>query len=197
MATDVRRLTDVNDFGLVTREADDVAVCSGGGAYDRAALCKLVDDAVVYYQKQGQAAVGELFRKMGQYPPGLPNMPPGRIPEFYRAIAAMRFSQELGGRALTLREMLFVLESIGGERNREDDYYATRTLVKAVMNLPLSPQEQSFIAERGGALAASQQAAAKPGGLGPVVALTAGGAVVGGPPGAAVGLVVGLLSLRK
>lgn len=204
------RYGDVNDFGLVVRGSDDVTVCGQSGAYDRTNLCKLVDDAIVYYRMQGGDAINELFKKMGSFPPGLPNMPPGRIPEFYRIIAAMRFAQQLGQRPLTLRELLFVIETGGEDRGREDDFYRTRTLVKAVLGSPLNAAETAFMAPRQAALQAARQAAAggtppppptsakaSGGGAAAPLALAAGGFLVGGPVGAGVGLAVGLLATKK
>jgi hypothetical protein len=204
------RYADVNDFGLVVRGADDVTVCGQSGAYDRTNLCKLVDDAIVYYRMQGGDTINALFAKMGSFPPGLPNMPPGRIPEFYRIIAAMRFAQQLGGRALSLRELLFVVETGGEDRGREDDFYRTRTLVKAVLGAPLNAAETQFMLPRQAALIAARAAAsngqppappvtAKPagGGAAAPLALAAGGFLVGGPVGAGVGLAVGLLASKK
>jgi len=205
------RYADVNDYGLVVRGSDDVTVCGAAGAYDRSNLCKLVDDAVVYYRMQGGDAINALFTKMGSFPPGLPNMPPGRIPEFYRIIAAMRFAQQLGGRPLSLRELLFVVETGGEDRGREDDFYRTRTLVKAVLGAPLNQAEAAFMVPRQAALRAARQAAADGvappvpptvkaatgGGAAAPLALAAGGFLVGGPVGAGVGLAVGLLAAKK
>lgn len=197
--------TTQDDFGLIDRGPDDVAVCQQSGSFDRTRLCKLVDDAIVYYRVQGGDVVNALFQQMGNPPARLPGMPPGRIPEFYRILAAMRFSQQLGGRALTLREILFVIEANGDERDRDDDFYRTRTLVKAVMGLPLTEPETTFMKPRLAALQAAHEAAvnnqpppsAKPSsGAAPIV-LAAGGFAVGGPIGAGIGLAVGLLASKK
>lgn len=194
MASQSLILTGVDDFGLVQRGPDDVAVCAATGAFDRTRLCKLIDNAVVYYKTQGPDAITAVFRDMGNFPPGLPNMPPGRIPEFYRIIAAMRFAQEMGGRALTLKELLFVVEAGGGsERGREDDYYRTRTLVKAVLKIPLTPQEKAFIDTVQGGLAAVGGG----GTLAAAAVLGAGGFAVGGPVGAGIGFAIGLLTGKK
>lgn len=185
-------LTGNNDFGLVQRGADDVAVCSESGAFNRAEMCKLVDDAIVYYQMRGPDAMNALFAKMGSPPASLPNMPPGRLVEFYRIIAAIRFAQQIGGRALTLKELLFVVEAGAEDRGREDDFYRTRTLVKAVLKAPLSPEEQAFIATVQTGLSRAQG-----GGFAVALAAGTGGFFVGGPVGAAVGFVVGLVAGGK
>lgn len=185
-------LTGTDDFGLVQRGSDDVAVCSASGAFNRAEMCKMVDDAIVFYRMQGPEAMNALFTKMGNPPSSLPNMPPGRLVEFYRIIAAMRFAQQLGSRALTLKELLFVVEAGAGDRGREDDFYRTRTLVKAVLKAPLTPEEQAFVQTVQVGLSRAQG-----GGLGAAVALGTGGFVVGGPVGAGVGFVLGLLTGGK
>lgn len=185
-------LSGADDYGLVQRGSDDVAVCAASGAYNRSETCKLIDDAVVYVKQQGPQAVDALFQKMGNPPAGLPNMPPGRIPDFYRVLATMRFAQNMGGRALTLKELLFVIEAGGGDRDREDDFYRTRTLVKAVLKLPLTPEEQAFMETVRAALEKAQGG----GGIALPLALAAGGFAVGGPVGAAAGLVIGIVAGR-
>jgi len=212
-----RRYTGVDDFGLIQR-GDDVALCASGGAFNRGALCKVIDDAVLYYKMQGPEAMDALVKRMGQPPSNLPGQKPGRIIDFYRVVAAIRFAQRFGGRALTLAEMMFVIESSNQEDDRWDDFSNVAALTKAALGVQLTAQEEAAVAPyrvalraaktgqydktpavttSGGGGGGGKKPAAPAGAAVAPLALAAGGFLVGGPIGAGVGLAVGLAAGRK
>ena len=220
MAIPYIRLEKADDFGVISR-GDDVALCdpSAAGPLRRDVTCKVIDDAIVYSQLLSQGQQAELLADIARAPPGFGNIPAGKVPLFYRVILANSLFKSTAGRAPTLEELLFVLEAVEAQlRDRDDDFYTTSLLVKAVTGNPLAPQEQAYVntvsvaldrVKRGQAPAPPRPPEPPPhGGLPPVTAkpssgiglaltLGVGGTLVGGPPGGVVGFLVGLLAGGK
>lgn len=199
MAVPYITLTTADDFGIVSRGPNDVAICApaAAGAFQRDELCRIVDDAVVYMRSLGKEGVDAVFTKLASPPPLFDNppMPSGRIPVFYRVVVATREFQRYAQRPITLPELLFILEAVEVPRNRDDDFWTTSTLAKALSGNVLSPEEKAFF----DGVKVNAPAKTAPSGSPFAAALTlgVGGAVVAGPPGGIVGFILGLVAGKK
>ena len=204
MAIPYIRLEKADDFGVISR-GNDVALCdpSAAGPLRRDVTCKVIDDAIVYSQLLSQGEQAELLADIARVPPGFKDIPAGKVPLFYRVILANSLFRSTAGRAPTLEELLFVLEAVEAQlRDRDDDFYTTSLLVKAVTGNPLAPQEEAYVNTVSTALDRVKRGEGSPGtaassGIGLALTLGVGGTLVGGPPGGVVGFVVGLLAGRK
>jgi hypothetical protein len=223
---EVRRYISSNDFGVITRGPDDEAVCRAGGAFQHVEKCKIIDDVVIYLGSgmvSGQS-IDRIDQMAAASPINFDQAPPGRLPEFYRALVAIRLYNKYAGSPPTLNQVLIVLDITNDTRDRNDDYANIDTAVRAVLGYPLTATEQAWAADRLRAINAAgvdvsdvkkspitnvgtdekppridppPKTAAGGAGVGAALALSVGGFVVGGPVGAGVGFIVGLLAGKK
>lgn len=153
-----RVLTGVDDFGVIQRGPDDVDVCAGGAAFSHAEKCRVIDDAIVYLRNTSSTELQTLMDRAstgaGNY---LPNTPPGRLPDFYRAIIGSRLFYQKTLQPPTLRQLLGVMDMCEDTRNRDDDFAMLETATRAILGYKLTPAEQSWADERQQAIAAAMQ----------------------------------------
>jgi hypothetical protein len=161
--------TQPDDFGFLIRGADDAAVCSG-----RPSTCAVIDDAVVYAKMVGVDGLATLVQKLAEPFPGTAGTarlaPQGKLPPLFRALIAIQQAPGLKGGPLTLKELAFIIEANNDNRDREDDYYLTLLLMRALFAPnTLTAAERLWVASRQQALGA----ATKGGGAGIAVAAAA------------------------
>jgi hypothetical protein len=222
---EVKRYISSDDFGVITRGVDDTTLCRAGGAFQHAEKCKIIDDAVIYLGSGmvSGTSIDRIDQMAASSPINFDQAPPGRLPEFYRAVVALRLYNKYAGTPPTLKQVLIILDITNDTRGRDDDYANLDTAVRAVLGYPLTVTEQAWAADRLRAINAAgidvgdlpknpiggdtgdkknktppaAPAAAGGSGIGAALALSVGGFVVGGPVGAGVGFVVGLLTGKK
>jgi hypothetical protein len=200
MAGEIRKLKFGDDFGILERGSNDVELCASGSALKHDEKCKIIDDAVVYLKSPQLTtlALDDLMEKASRGSQYFPNTPPGRLPDFYRAIVALRLYQQKSGKAPKLSAVLTILDLVEDTRNRDDDFAMIDTAVRAVLGYQLDPTETNWAQERLQAVKNADAGTKMGGSFGvkgvlAAAALGAGGYAVGGRVGAGVGLIAGLV----
>lgn len=149
--------TKPDDFGFLLREADDVAICAG-----RPSTCAVIDDAVVYAKMVGVDGLAALVQKLAEPFPGTAGTarltPQGKLPPLFRALIAIQQAPGLKGGPLTVKELSFIIEANNDNRDREDDYYLTLLLMRALFAPnTLTAAERVWVASRQQALTTAQK----------------------------------------